>query len=88
MRVLLMHRDRDFELHEPSARNEYVRRQDLQQDALLQELLWNAPALMQDLELDTLLRAMAGADEFLFEVAQQAVGCETMWIRSSIGRTS
>jgi DNA mismatch repair ATPase MutS len=73
MRVLLMHRDRDFELHEPSARNEYVRRQDLQQDALLQELLWNAPALMQDLELDTLLRAMAGADEFLFEVAQQAV---------------
>jgi hypothetical protein len=42
-------------------------------DTPLQALLWNAPALTQDLELITLLRAMAGADEFLFEVAQQAL---------------
>ena len=29
--------------------------------------------LIQDLELDTLLRAMAGDDEFCYEVAQKAV---------------
>jgi len=33
----------------------------------------NEPALMQDLELDTLFGAMAGGDEFLFQVAKQAV---------------
>jgi len=33
----------------------------------------NEPALTQDLELDTLFRAMAGGDEFLFQVAKQAV---------------
>lgn len=73
MKVLLMQRDRDFDLQRPSTWNERGRRQELQRDALLQVLLWNASALVQDLELDTLLRAMAGADEFLFEVAQQAV---------------
>jgi DNA mismatch repair ATPase MutS len=73
MKVLLMHRDRNFDLQRPSTWNERGRRQELQRETLLQVLLWNAPALVQDLELDTLLRAMAGADEFLFEVAQQAV---------------
>jgi len=73
MRVLLMHRDRDFDLQQPSPWNKHVRRQDLPRDTLLQALLWNAPALTQDLELDTLLHAMAGTDEFLFEVAQQAL---------------
>jgi len=73
MKVLLMHRDRDFDLQRPSTWNERGRRQEVQRQTLLQVLLWNAPALVQDLELDTLLRAMAGADEFLFEVAQQAV---------------
>ena len=38
-----------------------------------QELSWNAPSLTQDLELDTLLRAMAGDNEFLFDVARKAV---------------
>lgn len=33
----------------------------------------NAQALMQDLELNTLLRAMAGDDDFLFDVAHRAV---------------
>ena len=33
----------------------------------------NADALMQDLELDTLLRAMAGGDRFLYEVARLTV---------------
>ena len=30
---------------------------------------WDTPALTQDLELDTLLRAMAGDDTFIFQVA-------------------
>ena len=53
MKVLLMYRDRDF---------------DLQQD-----LLWNEQSLIQDLELNTLLRAMSGDDEFLYDVAHKAV---------------
>jgi DNA mismatch repair ATPase MutS len=73
MKVLLMHRDKDFELYRPASENRYARRQDVDRDALLRAVLWNAPALTQDLELNTLLRAMAGADEFVFEVAQQAL---------------
>jgi adenosyl cobinamide kinase/adenosyl cobinamide phosphate guanylyltransferase len=53
MKVLLMYRDRDFDLR--------------------QELPWNESALMQDLELGTLLRAMAGDDKFLFDVARSAL---------------
>lgn len=34
---------------------------------------WNEPVLMQDLELNTLLEAMADKDKFLYEVAQAAV---------------
>ncbi len=37
------------------------------------ELPDNEPALTEDLGLGTLLRAMAGGDEFLFEVARRAV---------------
>jgi DNA mismatch repair ATPase MutS len=37
-----------------------------------QKLPANEPALTQDLELNTLFRAMAGGDEFLFQVAKQA----------------
>lgn len=37
------------------------------------KLPWNAEALVQDLELNTLFGAMAGGDRFLFEVAQKAV---------------
>ena len=40
---------------------------------LKQALPWNEPALTQDLELDTLLHAMAGDDEFLFDVARKAL---------------
>ena len=44
------------------------------QDFNLQQALpWNEQALMQDLELDTLLHAMAGADEFLFDVTRKAL---------------
>ena len=38
-----------------------------------QELPWNESSLMQDLELSTLLRAMAGDDEFIYDVAHKAV---------------
>ena len=40
---------------------------------LQQKLPANEPAMTQDLELDTLFRAMAGGDEFLLQVAKQAV---------------
>ena len=40
---------------------------------LQQELPRHAQALTQDLELDTLLRAMADDDEFLFNVARTAL---------------
>ncbi len=40
---------------------------------LQQTLPWNAEALIQDLELGTLLGAMALGDKFLFEVANKAV---------------
>jgi len=40
---------------------------------LQQKLPGNAPALTQDLELDTLFRAMASEDEFLFDMARKAV---------------
>ncbi|MFQ5852832.1 MAG: hypothetical protein ACE5JU_19915, partial [Candidatus Binatia bacterium] len=40
---------------------------------LEQKLPPHAPSLMQDLELETLFRAMALGDEFLFEVAKKSV---------------
>jgi DNA mismatch repair ATPase MutS len=40
---------------------------------LQQKLPWNAEALIQDLELNTLFSAMSLGDSFLFEVVKQAV---------------
>jgi len=40
---------------------------------LQQELPWNESALTQDLELDTLLCAMAGDDRFVCEVTRKAL---------------
>jgi DNA mismatch repair ATPase MutS len=57
MKALLMHRDRDFDLNQPSP--------------------WNAADLTQDLDLDMLLRAMAGDDKFLFEVSRKTLLCGT-----------
>lgn len=34
---------------------------------------WNGPDLIQDMQLDTVLRAMSGRDEFLYRVAQSAL---------------
>ncbi len=50
-----MHRDRDFDLNQPSP--------------------WNAADLTQDLDLETVLRTMAGDDKFLFEVSRRALLC-------------
>jgi hypothetical protein len=68
MRALLMHPDRDFEPPEPRSRYPRPRNGDVPPE-------WSPhdQALMQDLELDTLLRAMAGEDEFLLDVARQAI---------------
>jgi DNA mismatch repair ATPase MutS len=71
MKVQLMHRDRNFNLYQPPG-NRYSR-QEVDQKSVLRALVWNGPALVQDLELNTLFRAMADGDEFVFSVAQQAV---------------
>jgi hypothetical protein len=68
MKCWLMYRDRDFELR-------YVglaRGRDFEFERV-QELPANRGALVQDLELETLLEAMAAGDGFLFEVARSAV---------------
>jgi hypothetical protein len=69
MRVLLMYPDRDFDPHQLLlARMHRYRNVDRQQ-----QLPPHEQALIQDLELDTLLHAMAGDDEFLLEVARKAL---------------
>ncbi len=67
MKVHLMYRDHDFgrEL-EPLVMHPWVKES-------RPELLANEEALTQDLELDTLFRAMAGGDDFLLVVARQAI---------------
>jgi DNA mismatch repair ATPase MutS len=70
MRALLMYRDRDFDPYQ-SLRH-YETYGDRKLDPR-QQLAPHERALIQDLELDTLLTAMAGGDEFLFEVAQRAL---------------
>jgi hypothetical protein len=69
MKALLMHPDRDFGLEELPGhvmhRDRVVYRQ--------QQLSPHERALIQDLELDTLLYALAGDDEFLLDVARKAL---------------
>ena len=67
MKALLMHRDRDFLTIEQMPREERYRGYGQPQ------LSPHERALMQDLEVDTLLRAMAGEDPFLLEVARRAL---------------
>ena len=71
MRALLMYRDRDFdppELLRDDVMYSYRRDADRQP-----QLSPHERALFQDLELDTLLQAMASGDEFLFEVGRKAL---------------
>jgi hypothetical protein len=67
MKALLMHRDRDFLTLEEMPREGRYR------DYGQPQLLPHERALMQDLEVDTVLRAMAGDDPFLLEVARRAL---------------
>jgi len=68
LKAHLMFRDRDFELLEPpAARRRY------QEAEPMPRVVPNEDALTQDLELNTLFRAMGGGDPFLFEVARQGV---------------
>lgn len=85
MKCFLMYPDRDFELR-------YVglsRGRDLDFERS-RELPANQATLAQDLELGTLLDAMAGGDGFLLEVARKAVllgaqnGVETILYRQEI----
>jgi DNA mismatch repair ATPase MutS len=65
MKVFLMHPDRDFELQ-----------RQVEQRYPYRHVLPLPPAkaaLIEDLELDTLLNAMAQKDEFLFDVAKKAL---------------
>jgi DNA mismatch repair ATPase MutS len=68
MKALLMYRDRDFvTLEEVPRTDRYPRTDPMEPLSALER------ALIQDLELRTLLTAMAGGDEFLFAVAVKAL---------------
>jgi hypothetical protein len=66
-----MYRDRDFDLPEPPPRSARSRRHEHDFD-LPRSFPWNAKALTQDLDMETVWRTMAQEDEFLFEVARKA----------------
>jgi len=70
MRALLMYPDRDFDPHQLLRDVMYPYRRDVDRK---QQLPPHERALIQDLELDTLLHAMGGDDEFLLEVARTAL---------------
>jgi DNA mismatch repair ATPase MutS len=76
MKAFLMHRDRDFDPRQLLARRDKELRHHRgnEQGIELRLLLpWNEMALKRDLGLDILFNAMAGGDNFLFEVAQVAM---------------
>jgi DNA mismatch repair ATPase MutS len=76
MKAFLMHRDRDFDAQRLLARRdrELRYRRDNERGLELRQVLpWNEAALRQDLGIDILCQAMAGDDQFLFEVARVAV---------------
>jgi MutS domain V len=81
-----MYRDRDFYVDQTPRRMSY---RDGDVD-WRRELPAHERALIQDLELDTLLHAMAGDDEFLLEVARKALlsalrnGADTILYRQEI----
>jgi len=93
MKALLLHPDRDFYMHESLSSDNRYRRQELDRNTRLRAtVLWNAPELIQDLELSTLLRAMASGDEFVFDVSEHALlsglqnNLETVLYRQSVLR--
>ena len=78
MKPLLMYADRDFEVDLSPQVFRYRER-----DAPWQQLLPPYErAVVEDLELDTLLRAMAAGDEFMYEIACKAIRSA---LRNNIG---
>ena len=69
MKPRLMYPDRDFDQYQAFRDLMYRFRKPAEEP----QLPPHQHALMKDLELRTLLEAMAGKDEFLFEVAQEAL---------------
>jgi DNA mismatch repair ATPase MutS len=69
VKVLLMHPDRDSSPHQLRREQFYGTRGANNQP----QRPPHVQAMIQDLELNTLLNSMAGNDEFLFEVAENAV---------------
>ena len=55
---------------------------------LQQKLPWNEQLLIQDLELNSLLNAMAHGDKFLSDIAKSVIlsGLKMMWKQYYIGR--
>lgn len=88
MKALLLHRNRDFVMPRGLARRDRYRDPEL----VSRELAPHERALIQDLELDTLLHAMAGADEYVLSVARevflqaQQADVETVLYRQDILR--
>ena len=70
MKALLMYRDRDFDPDQLLRGAMYPYRRDLER---WRPTTSHEQALIQDLELDTLLSTMASNDEFLLEVARKAL---------------
>ncbi len=87
MRPLLMYRDRDFEPDQSVREAMHPFRKE---SGRLRRIPFQEQTLMQDLELDKLLRAMAGDDDFLFTVARKAVfdgfqnGVDTILYRQEV----
>jgi hypothetical protein len=69
MRALLMHPDRDFDPYLTVWEETHTYRR----EAPAQRLTPYQQDLIQDLELDTLLQAMAGNDEFLLQACRKAL---------------
>lgn len=66
MKALLMHRDRDFLRPEEMPREQHYR------DYGPPKVAPHERALMEDLEIETVLRAMAAGDAFLHQIARRA----------------
>ena len=77
MKAFLMYRDRDFDPQQTLPWNivgdEWNWRRRYAEFDPWQGLPSNGPTLSQDLELETLFSAMAGDDQFLFEVARRTL---------------
>jgi DNA mismatch repair ATPase MutS len=74
MKAFLMYRNRDFDPQQLLARRESELRHRRDNEQGLRPILpWNEAALRQDLGVDIVCRAMAGDDQFLFEVARVAI---------------